>query len=177
MEIFLGMFVFAQVYVTRNSKLLQLSLLSYGNEVIGMFEIKYETKLLKWTSLNYRTEVCPVTEPKFAKIFTFKVCEVKRKKFSKVKKFKFVILTKEDSEMFFGRLNIMGGCREVPVDPICKDLKSVMAHKSALTVTIVSSNPSLHPLFNEILMSLWTHYCVSSQSTNILFTVHESSQQ
>ncbi len=31
---------------------------------------------------------------------------------------------------------------------------SVMAHKSALTVTIVPSSPLLHPLFNEILMSL-----------------------
>ncbi len=56
-------------------------------------------------------------------------------------------------------------------------ISSVMAHKNAPTVTIVSSNSSLHPFFNEILMSLWTHYCVGSQSNNILLAVHESSQQ
>ncbi len=54
---------------------------------------------------------------------------------------------------------------------------SVMAHKSVLTVTKVPSSPTLHPLFNKILMSLWTHYCVGSQSFNIILTVHESSQQ
>ncbi len=54
---------------------------------------------------------------------------------------------------------------------------SVMPHKSALTVTKVPLSPMLHPLFNETLMSLWTHYCVGLQSINILLTVHESSQQ
>ncbi len=44
---------------------------------------------------------------------------------------------------------------------------SVMAHKSALSVTKVPSSPTLCPLFNEILMFLGTHYCVGVESINI----------